>query len=69
MSKKGFIEELYKKRSTFSDPDQAEMLANLLDTVSSDIYSESQRFIFELIQNADDAGLKDSNEIHFDFYL
>jgi len=68
MSKKAFIDELYKKRSTFSDPDQAEMLANLLDTVSSDIYSESQRFIFELIQNADDAGLNDSNEIHFDFH-
>ena len=50
MSKKDFIDTLYKKRSTFIDPDQAEMLANLLDTVSSDIYSESQRFIFELIQ-------------------
>ncbi len=67
MSKKIFIETLYKKRSTFADPDQAEMLANLLDTVSSDIYSESQRFIFELIQNADDAALSESNEIHFDF--
>jgi len=68
MSKKDFIDTLYQKRSTFSDPDQAEMLANLLDTVSSDIYSESQRFIFELIQNADDAALTNSNEIHFDFY-
>ena len=68
MSKKDFIDILYKKRSTFIDPDQAEMLANLLDTVSSDIYSESQRFIFELIQNADDAALTDSNEIHFDFH-
>ncbi len=67
MNRKEFIEKLYKKRSTFIDPDQAEMLANLLDTVSSDIYSESQRFIFELIQNADDAALTDSNEIHFDF--
>ena len=68
MSKKDFIDTLYKKRSTFIDPDQAEMLANLLDTVSSDIYSESQRFIFELIQNADDAALTDSNEILFDFH-
>ncbi len=68
MNKKDFIDILYKKRSTFIDPDQAEMLANLLDTVSSDIYSESQRFIFELIQNADDAALTDRNEIHFDFY-
>lgn len=68
MSKKDFIDTLYRKRSTFIDPDQAEMLANLLDTVSNDIYSESQRFIFELIQNADDAALNDSNEIHFDFH-
>lgn len=68
MSKKKFINNLYNRRSTFSDPDQAEMLANLLDTVSSDIYSESQRFIFELIQNADDAALTGSNEIHFGFY-
>lgn len=68
MNEKKFIDTLYKKRSTFTDPDQAEMLANLLDTVSSDIYSESQRFIFELIQNADDAALTDSNEIHFDFH-
>lgn len=68
MSKKDFIESLYKRRSTFNDPDQAEMLANLLDTVSSDIYSESQRFIFELIQNADDAALNMINEVHFDFY-
>ena len=68
MSKIDFIKGLHKKRSTFIDPDQAEMIANLLDTISSDIYSESQRFIFELIQNADDAGLTDGNEIHFDFY-
>lgn len=68
MSKKDFIQNLFRKRSEFRDQDQAEMLANLLDTVSSDIYSESQRFIFELIQNADDAALSDNNEIHFDFY-
>jgi len=68
MNKEEFINNLNYKRSTFIDPDQAEMLANLLDTVSSDIFSESQRFIFELIQNADDAALTDCNEIHFDFY-
>jgi hypothetical protein len=68
MEKQKFIEELFKKRSKFEHADQAEMLANLLDTVSSDIYSESQRFIFELIQNADDASLDGSNMIHFNFY-
>ena len=68
MSKKDFIDKLYKKRSTFSDPDQAEMISNALDTVSSDIYSESQRFLFELIQNADDAASGNENEMQFDFY-
>lgn len=68
MSKKNFIDTLYKKRSAFIDQDQAEMVANLLDTVSSDIYSESQRFIFELIQNADDAAIDTNNELQFDFF-
>lgn len=68
MSKKYFIDELNKKRSTFHDTDQAEMISNLLDTVSSDIYSESQRFIFELIQNADDAASGNENEMQFDFH-
>lgn len=67
MSKKTFIQALCRENSTFSSPRQAEMVANLLDTVSSDIYSESQRFVFELIQNADDAAKDTNNEIHFDF--
>jgi hypothetical protein len=67
MSKKKFIQDLCEENSTFSSQRQAEMVANLLDTVSSDIYSESQRFVFELIQNADDAAKDTNNEIHFDF--
>ncbi|MFT6923330.1 MAG: hypothetical protein ACJA1C_002343 [Crocinitomicaceae bacterium] len=68
MNKKNIIEELFRKRSEYKDSDQAEMASNLLDTVSSDIYSESQRFVFELIQNADDAAQIADNEVHFDFY-
>ena len=67
MSKQKFIENLYKENSTFSSTRQAEMVANLLDTVSSDIYSESQRFVFELIQNADDAAKNTNNIVYFDF--
>lgn len=67
MRKKYFIQDLYKENSAFSSQRQAEMVASLLDTVSSDIYSESQRFVFELIQNADDAAKDTNNEIHFDF--
>lgn len=68
MTKKDIIGELFQKRSDFKDPDQAETMSNLLDTVSSDIYSESQRFVFELIQNADDAARDVNNEVHFEFY-
>lgn len=67
MTKETFIDNLCKENSTFSSTRQAEMVANLLDTVSSDIYSESQRFVFELIQNADDAAKDTNNEVHFDF--
>lgn len=68
MTKKNIIEDLFQKRSDFKDPDQAETMSNLLDTVSSDIYSESQRFVFELIQNADDAAKDSNNEVNFDFF-
>lgn len=67
MNKKEFINGLFKENSTYSTERQAAIVANLLNTVSSDIYSESQRFIFELIQNADDASINTNNEIHFDF--
>lgn len=67
MIKKDFINNLYKENSEFQHPKHAEMLANALEAVSSDIYTESQRFIFELIQNADDAALNDSNEVYFNF--
>ena len=39
------------------------MISNALDTVSSDIYSDCQRFLFELIQNADDAASGNENEM------
>ncbi|HRU68185.1 MAG TPA: hypothetical protein P5265_06790, partial [Bacteroidia bacterium] len=66
MNKKELIQKLFIENSTFSSPRQAEMVANLFDTVSSDLHSDSQRFIFELIQNADDAAKDVNNEIYFD---
>lgn len=59
-----FIQELYKKRSHYSDPDQATMQENSLEKLSSGIYTEGERFIFELLQNAVDAhGVNDCLEI------
>lgn len=50
-----FIQVLYKKRSNYNDPDQATMQENSLEKLSSGIYTEEERFIFELLQNAVDA--------------
>lgn len=50
-----FIQNLSKKRSNYSDPDQATMQENSLEKLSSGIYTEGERFIFELLQNAVDA--------------
>ncbi|MGE6352922.1 sacsin N-terminal ATP-binding-like domain-containing protein [Flavobacterium sp. NPDC079362] len=64
---KEIIEGLYTRRSQYLDPDQGTMMARMLNIVSKDIYSESQRFVFELIQNADDSSFESGNEVHFDF--
>lgn len=50
-----FIQNLYKKRSNYNDPDQATMQENSLEKLSSGIYTEGERFVFELLQNAVDA--------------
>ncbi|MBS1635417.1 MAG: DUF3883 domain-containing protein [Bacteroidetes bacterium] len=67
MDKKQFIEDLFKRRSIYNDPDQAEMALHMLSKLSTDIYSENKRFVFEFIQNADDSSLNGSNEVLFDF--
>ncbi|MFN7788333.1 MAG: sacsin N-terminal ATP-binding-like domain-containing protein, partial [Pseudanabaena sp.] len=69
MHPRDFINNLTNLKSDYNHPSQAEDQANSLDTISDDIYSESERFIYELIQNADDA-CKDSVagvEIHIEF--
>lgn len=50
-----FIQDLHKKRSNYNDPDQATMQENSLEKLSSGIYTEGERFVFELLQNAVDA--------------
>ncbi|MDR7208824.1 DUF3883 domain-containing protein [Flavobacterium piscis] len=67
MSKKEFIEQLHGMRSDFKHDSQARSITKLLDIVSADIYSESQRFFYELIQNADDSASSDKNTVYIDF--
>jgi hypothetical protein len=50
-----FIERLSTKNANYNDPEQAINQANSLQLLSADIYVDSQRFVYELLQNADDA--------------
>jgi len=49
------LKDIYHKNTDFNNPDSAINLAESLNTISSDIYTENLRFVFELLQNADDA--------------
>lgn len=49
------IDKLFKKGTEYSDPSQATTTANALELLSSGIYSEEERFVFELLQNAVDS--------------
>lgn len=49
------IERIYRRTTEYSHPSQATTTANALDLLSSGIYTEEERFIFELLQNAVDS--------------
>lgn len=53
--KNNFIESLKFRTSNYADPYQAMNQYNSLIQLSSGIYTEEERFIYELLQNADDA--------------
>ncbi len=57
-----FIDNVLYKNSTFDNPQQALTQTKLLETVSSDIYSDPKRFIVEIIQNADDSSFSYDNK-------
>lgn len=52
---KRVIERIYKRTTEYSHPSQATTTANALDLLSSGIYTEEERFVFELLQNAVDS--------------
>jgi hypothetical protein len=58
--KSNFISNLQKKRCNYNHPDQATSQANSLILLSSGIYTEEERFVFELLQNAVDAHNEES---------
>ena len=55
MQEQQFIENLCKLKAAYHSPESAIDQANSCDTLSRDIYTDNQRFIYELLQNADDA--------------
>jgi len=61
MSIKNIVEKLFDDNTNYTTPDQAANQASSLDALSTDLYTDSKRFIYELLQNADDSsedGLK-----------
>lgn len=60
MSIKQIIDEIYEENSNYTSPRQAINQAESLKSLSSDLYTDSKRFIYELLQNADDSSIKGS---------
>ena len=50
-----FIKKLQRKRTDYNDASQVRMLTNCLLQLSTGIYTEPERFVYELLQNAVDA--------------
>lgn len=63
------IEKTFKKNSCYAHPEQAVNQAESLKSLSKDLYTDSKRFIYELLQNADDSSLLDANvDIYIRFF-
>jgi len=55
MSLKKEIEKIYLDNTNYANPSQAVNQASSLSALSGDLYTDSKRFIYELLQNADDS--------------
>jgi hypothetical protein len=69
MDIRDIVNEIHKIKINYNEPGQAVDIAKALDALSSDLYTDSKRFIYELLQNADDAVVDDSkNQIAIRFF-
>lgn len=69
MTPKEFIQQLQLQNSSYGNPEQASNQANSIEALSTDIYTDRKRFIYELLQNADDASVNNGHLIvHFWFF-
>ncbi|KJR46154.1 putative transcriptional regulator [Desulfosporosinus sp. I2] len=55
MSLKTDIEKIFSDNTNYANPSQAVNQASSLNALSGDLYTDSKRFIYELLQNADDS--------------
>jgi hypothetical protein len=57
------INDIFNENININSPFQVVNLANSVESLATDIYSEDKRFIYELIQNADDAAFDEESEL------
>ena len=55
MNLKTDIEQIFSNNTNYTNPSQAVNQASSLNALSGDLYTDSKRFIYELLQNADDS--------------
>ncbi|UPR48709.1 caspase family protein [Vibrio cyclitrophicus] len=60
MKMKEVIDDLFNENTNYATPDQATNQASSLVSLSTDLYTDSKRFIYELLQNADDSSEPES---------
>jgi hypothetical protein len=51
------VDKIFKKKTNYAEADQVVDQAASLRYLSTDLYSDSKRFVYELLQNADDSGV------------
>lgn len=55
MKLKETVDGLFNENTKYATPDQATNQASSLVSLSTDLYTDSKRFVYELLQNADDS--------------
>lgn len=60
MSLKKIVDEIFTKFTDYKQPHQAVTQMSSLGSLSGDLYQDSKRFIYELLQNADDSALPET---------
>ena len=63
MNIKETIESIYLTNTNYTDPSQAINQAESLKSLSSDLYTDAKRFIYELLQNADDSAMGEGSDV------